>query len=315
MWTLQEAYLSPSALLADRKWKFLIVGDGLILSLNSLTSLAYSPASEVEDDTTRPGIVEVLVFTIKRWELSDLTSPSRMSLLIAAESRESTGPRAEAIMSVVGVTDWFDTYRLRHHRSPPPTNLVFGMYPLQSLIEAQRKIGGPFFLHHRAPQPTIDDAKLGGPLGTMLPLAHNKRYWQVAQAMNMATNHWSSSWSDDWEIHVDGSVVIKDAVILAGAGKQPITSADGSVSISSPNGYRRFESFSDWVKELPDVPFRFAVAIVRYSHRQFGILLEGVAQSLRESRLILVKTGIFMTEERWCRADLINPCSVNWVVL
>jgi hypothetical protein len=315
LWTLQEAYLCPSALLADRNWKFLSVGNRLLLTLDSLASLAYSPASDIEDPANRPGAVEVLMFTIKRWELSDLASPSRMSLLIAAESRESTGPRAEAIMSAVGVTHWFESFRLRHGRAPPQQNLVFGLYPLEFLIEAQRKIGGPFFLHHRAPENTIKDAELGEPLGTMLPLAYNKKHWQVTQAMNFSTTNWSTSLSDSWEIQLEGSVAIKDAVILAGTEIQQPGNADGPISVSSPNGYKHFESFSAWMKGLPDVPCRFAVAVVRYSHRQFGIILEGVPSRSDQSRLTLVKTGIFMTDGRWCGEDLMTISPVNWVVL
>ena len=248
------------------------------------------------------------MFTIKRWELSDLTSPSRISLLVAAESRVSTGPRAEAIMSAVGVTDWFGTCRLHHHSGPPQRYIVFGLYPLQFLTKAQSKIGGSLILHRRAPQPTIDDAKVGKPLRTMLPLAHNERYWQVAQAMNIRTKNWSVSWSDIWEIQVDGSVVIKVAAILAGTLSKPIQEP---ISISSPYGYQSFKSVYAWANGLPDVPYRFVVAAVRYSNRQFGVILEGVANGCR---LILVKTAIFMTEERWCREDLIKVSSVDWVV-
>lgn len=255
------------------------------------------------------------MFTIKRWELSDLASPSRMSLLIAAESRKSTGPRAEAIMSAVGVTDWFESFRQLHSKAPPQKNLVFGLYPLEFLTEAQHKIGGSFFLHHRAPVNTIADAKLGEPLGTMLPLAYNKKYWQVTQALNLSTTNWSTSLTDSWKIQIDGSVLVKEAAILAGTNYQPPEVADGPISVSSPTGYKRFESFAAWLKVLPDVPYRFAVAIVRYSHRQFGVILEGILSISAESRLNLVKTGIFMTDGRWCREDLVNSSFVDWVIL
>lgn len=115
------------------------------------------------------------MFTVKRWELSDLAFSSQMSLLIAAESRVSTSPRAEAIMSAVGVTDWFENYRLRYNRAPPQNNLVFDVYPLEFLQEAQFKIGGSFFLHRQLSQNTYEDITVGEPLAMILPLAYNRR--------------------------------------------------------------------------------------------------------------------------------------------
>ena len=315
LWTLQEAYLCPSSLLADRNWELLDIGKTHLLTLDNLASLAYLPPSDVTEPTSRPSAVEVLLFTMKRWELTDLPSPSRMSLLIAAESRRSTGPRAEAIMSALGATDWFEIYRKKHSRAPLHKDLVFEMYPLEFLQEVQRKLGGPFFLHHRSPTNTIEDAEAGEPLGTMLPLAFNSKKWQVAQAICFSTSGWQRSLSDQWLIQLDGSVIVREAAILntESDGSGPL--ADGPVSISSPDGYRRFDSFRAWASQLRQVPYRLAVAVVRYNYRQLGVILEGVGPPSPEGTLVLVKTAIFMTLERWCQADLIKVRSVDWRVL
>lgn len=315
LWTLQEAYLCPSATLADRSWNLLTIRNQMVITLDTLASLAYSNLTDNESSTNRPSIAEVLIFTIKRWELSDLASSSRMSLMIAAESRQSTGPRAEAIMSAMGVTGWFEKYRLQFNRAPPEDNLVFGLYPLDFLVEAQHNIGGAFFLPFRMPQNTYEDAASGKPLGTMLPLAHNRTKWQVAQAMNFATDNWSNSTSDTWEIQLNGSVVIRNAVILARNETDGAAGADGPVYISSPTGSRVFESFHIWKSEQPSAPYRFAVAVIRYGYRQLGVTLEGVRSQSNDSQLILVKTGIFRTEGRWCKEGLFGPSSVNWVVV
>jgi hypothetical protein len=218
-------------------------------------------------------------------------------------------------MSAVGVTDWFERYRIDHGKRPPQKNLVFDLYPLEFLTEAQQKIGGSFFLHHRAPQNTIEDALLGEPLGTMLPLAHNQKYWQVTQSMNFATTNWSMSLPDNWKIQSNGTVLVQEAAILASAHAETPKGADGPIQVSSPNGYKDFASLEAWMKTLPEVPHRFAVAVIRYSHRQFGIILEGVQPALDEPKLILVKTGIFITKGRWCSKDLINLDPTNWLVL
>ena len=315
LWTLQEAYLCPSSLLADRNWELLDIGKTHLLTLDNLASLSYSPASDVTEPSSRPGAVEVLLFTMKRWELTDLSSPSRMSLLIAAESRRSTGPRAEAIMSALGATDWFESYRKQHSRAPPQKDVVFELYPLEFLQEVQKKLGGPFFLHHRSPTNTIEDAEAGEPLGTMLPLAFNSKYWQATQAMTFSTSGWQRSLSDDWLIQLDGSVIIREAAILniEGDGSEPL--AEGPVSISSPHGYRRFDSFRAWESELRQVPYRLAVPVVRYNYRQFGVILEGVGPTSPEGPLVLVKTEVFITLERWCQEDLIKVRPVHWRVL
>jgi hypothetical protein len=313
--TLQEVYLCPSAFLADQNLKLLGIGDRLLLTLDNITSLAYSPASETNSPEERPGIVDILIFTVKRWELSDLTSPSRMSLLITTESRESEGPRAEAIMSAVGATTWFESFRIKTSTRPPQKDLMFNLYPLEFLTKAQHQIGGTFFLVRRSPPNTIRDAIAGKPLGTMLPLAHNSEYWQVSQSLNFSTMEWSLPLSNDWKIQLDGFVILKEAAILSDSNGKLSTNADGPISVASASGYDKFESFHSWMGTLPSVPHRFAIAVVRYHHRQFGIIVEGVPADSHENRLVLVKTGIFMTTDRWCRADLLVITSVDWIVL
>ncbi len=315
LWTLQEAYLCPSSLLADQQWNILSIKERLFLPLDNIATLAYSLAAVVDEPKKRPGEVETLIFTIKRWELNDLTSPSRMSILIAAESRQSSSPRAQAIMSATGITDWYEDYRKKNGRAHPQDKLIFHSYPYEFLVEAQHKIGGPFFLHLRQPSNTIQDAEFGEPLGTLLPFAHNKKHWQVTQSLNLPATDWSMSLTDHWEIQLDGSVIIMKASVLAGTGHQTSPGTEGPVSLSSPDGLKHFESFRAWIDDLPDVPYRFAIAAVRYGRRQFGITAEGVVSMADESRLILVKTGIFMTEGNWCREDLVESSEVDWVIL
>ncbi|KAG8529171.1 uncharacterized protein KY384_005806 [Bacidia gigantensis] len=315
LWTLQEAYLRPSSLLVDRDWNFLSIGKTALITLDNLASLAYGPPSEVAESKERPKAIEVLLFTMKRWELTDLSSPSRMSLLVAAESRQSTSPRAEAIMSALGITDWFERYRKQHGKAPPQKDLVFNQYPLDFLQEAQRKIGGSFFLHGRLPQNTFQDAESGESFGTMLPLAHNPKFWQVAQAFTFPASEWTMSLTDHWEIQLDGSVIMKEAAALY-SNKDELSSADGGpVTISTPEGYVPFDSFNAWASQLPEAPYRFAVAVVRYNYRQFGIILEGIESPARDGSIVLVKTAIFFTNERWCREDLVKPTPVHWRVL
>lgn len=67
--------------------------------------------------------------------------------------------------------------------------------------------------------------------------------------------------------------------------------ADGPILITTQHGQNHFESFHAWLQTLPEVPYRFAVAVVRYGLSQMGVILEGVQFSADHTKLILVKTG------------------------
>ncbi|KAI1079824.1 hypothetical protein F5B20DRAFT_154024 [Whalleya microplaca] len=316
LWALQEAYLCPSALLADRNWNYFKLGNRMMLTLDNLTSLAHSPASRViEADGTLPTMVEIFQFTMNRWELTDLSRPSQGSILLAAESRVATSSRAEAIMSALGFTSWYEEYRKRHGRAPPSKDLVLDAYPLEFLREAQRKMGGAFWLYGRDPPPSIRDVELEKPLGTLLPVACNKQTWRAAAAGHGLLTNWWGSFTDGWEIQLDGSVVVTRAAILVRNEQKLPKGRDGPVAVTMGDSYKEFQSFNDWMGSLPLVPHRFIVAVARYSNRFSGVVLEGKPSSMKEQKLLLVKTRSIQILERRFPEDMVDISSVNWVVL
>lgn len=317
LWTLQEAYLCPGAYLADKGWNFLRTIGGVPLTLDNLTSLTYSTASDVEDGATRPGIVDQLLFIVKRWELSNLTSPSRMSLLIAADSRVSRGPRAEAIMSAVGASDWFNDHVAKTGMAHPQKNLVFGLYDLEFMEEVLAKIGPPFFLTFRFPPNTLEDAVEGRPLGTMLPLSFSPEKWQTTMSIDFHTTNWTSGTTDGWRMQLDGSIWVSQAAILAHVDSDgwQLPAVDGPIRVPTLQGQNRFDGFRALFESRPASPRTFAVAVVRYGSHQLGVILDGVESPSETGKLVLVKTAIFQTEGDWCRPESAVLQTVNWQIL
>jgi len=75
----------------------------------------------------------------------DLVEPSRLSPFVAGSFRSCTGQRAEAIMSVMGITDWY-TSHIRAHGTPPAQDkLVLEKYPLEFVRETAQKLGAAFY--------------------------------------------------------------------------------------------------------------------------------------------------------------------------
>lgn len=121
-------------------------------------------------------------------DYTQLWSESQRSpemILGLASSRGSTGRRAEAIMSVVGATDWYQSEGAAG--TPTTHDPVFGMYPFAFVLEVRNKLGGMFFLSgtlnwtewdlkwpDNGDLPDRDPpskAKRGITLGTMLPFS------------------------------------------------------------------------------------------------------------------------------------------------
>lgn len=85
--------------------------------------------------------------------------------------------------------------------------------------------------------------------------------------------------------------------------------------MSFQDRYQQYKSVNAWSEALPEVPYRFAVGVVRYSRRQLGIVLEAVVSHSNSSEMALAKTEVLRTEEHWRQTDLITMLPVDWVIL
>lgn len=327
LWTLQEAYLCPGALLADRSWKLLGIGQGssaeILLTLDNLASLFSGPAGDVlsvdQRDIQKPSWVSALKRTLMKWQLIDLPLQNPGLLLLAAEARVATGSRVEAIMSALGCTKWFEAYR-RESDGLAPTqrlDLVLGMYPVEFLREAHRKLGGVFWLYRRGHPETMRQVNAGIPVGSLLPLASSPRAWQfVRDEIDIVEDLFFGKLTEDWEIQSDGSVVVRSAVTVFET-HGPGIERSGPFTIFSAGISRTFNDDIAWSSKADSyASVRVAAVVACDIDRCYGVVLEGKRCSEVEGRLILVRVAIFQTEGNWqWRTKNRDKEPVDWVVL
>ena len=356
VWTLQEAYLRPNMVLANKDWSVLCDPAGEPISFEELFSLNHvvwslgSYGTQVIGDfllkghgvedapvddfmqihvtsnfkaKCPPGPRQLDVFIAKTHLFAESIG-SRVDPLIQANGRFCTAGhrgRAEAIMSSLGITDWFN-------RKPHVENndLVLGMYPLEFLREASAKIGPDFYLaSNESPSPWIIFDPFTRLAGTMLPFgsARDSRH-----RMNSLARRGTVPCGDandlhpsvaSWQIQRNGGVRIHQAAILA-------WSKESSKEYRAPShskvmfgfwGSRRRESqeaiLSEWLAKQPTIFDTFAVSLTKGGSHNLGLILQGrrLGKSIR-----LVKVGFFVAGPDSVAQHAI-PLShhVDWIVI
>lgn len=172
LWTLQEAVLCPEIELYSRDWQRLEVVDGEPLSLTTFAVLLSSavnshPAKVPFSQGTSHRLIQInpagagvdlmlefpkgardLVYLVFLTQVNQvLTDLSPMRVLAAAGQRQyTTQDRSAAIMSAIGVTEWYHPDRVSESRSGDSSDhLILGNYSILFIREAARKIGALFF--------------------------------------------------------------------------------------------------------------------------------------------------------------------------
>jgi hypothetical protein len=221
LWTLQEIMIRPDMIMLDKNWRPLAVGNKLLIALDSLISLA-GELSATED---APKGVATLNSMFYDHHLSLLRTESRLVPLVLGANRVSTSPRAPAIMSAIGATDWFRGRTMQQFQSPEEADqLVLGSYPLDFVEEVRNLCGAEFFSCSTATATLVIDPASGTepapgyPLrGTMLP------FMPVPDELYQSTFESADSDGHDIDhpsvgsrrIHRDGSVTLPTAAIVA----------------------------------------------------------------------------------------------------
>ncbi|KAK8016927.1 hypothetical protein PG993_015116 [Apiospora rasikravindrae] len=215
-WTLQEACLCPDLILCKDDWEAFEIAEGTTVSLNQLIAITASfhgRALTVINPRTWPSPVKQL-FDIVRIVSGGDNLVSRLSILTSGVTRECERRRADAIMSAMGITDWYDTYFEQHREPPPEGDLVRGAYPLPFVKEVAAKLGSEFFLL-MSPEDLKPDSK-----GTLLPFG--KPGPPKLTPSNLTYGHYRFQGADtldhpslgNWSINSDGSVDIQEASVL-----------------------------------------------------------------------------------------------------
>lgn len=293
-----------------------------------------------EDDL--PFGVQDLITLLGQTFLDELIWLSPSAVLTFGQYRECHSRRSEAIMSIVGATDWFTKQISEHGTISVEENLVLGFYPAAFLNEVAQKIGPSFFsamhtnLGYLAGAVNIKqsewalDEKSKAP-GSTMPFTASSTNMAPPQKYEFSTfNHPSIK---DWLIQNDGSVVVRHAGFLT-FGDDEKVEKDNQDMIIAPDidhdnagGLEGFEietkesqDLETWLKEFscPDSNPNFAVCLNQQIYLnqdipgpQTGLLLKQVAK--QDETIIMVKIGLFFTTSS--RAWDISTKSVNWLIL
>lgn len=147
-WTLQESSLCPDITFCNRDWQPLELAPGTTVSLHQLMTLYHAErfATGGEAKYKEPTHAEAELLTIKKAVAGPLPQLSRCAILDLGARRTCQKRRAEAVMSALGVTDWYGDHVRQHNSPPPDENLVMGSYTLPFVREAAAKMGAEFFM-------------------------------------------------------------------------------------------------------------------------------------------------------------------------
>jgi hypothetical protein len=151
LWTLQELCLRPDMVLFDRQWHdFTLGGPGnAAIRLDDLVALWQRQATVRVDMHPEPdsnaldilndtfNSVRGVTYLFTSSGLQSFPNASMTTILTMGNQRHCTARRAEAIMSAIGVTDWY--YNDSQQQSPDHG------YSLPFLREAALKIGPDFY--------------------------------------------------------------------------------------------------------------------------------------------------------------------------
>ncbi len=371
LWTLQECVLRQDIKLYSREWEALTDRCGAAVDLRMLmmfisrTTNVACLESRIQTPLTNPNKYrsDIMALDERRrlvttWsppngvrDLQDLARFTRLADILGSLSpvtvftnaniRECTGDRAAAIMSAVGVTDWYLPWRLSsrggggrdcrqssQQEEDQKLPLVLGIYPLAFLREALRKFGAVFFETSSSKDimrlSTLDLVlRRREPVGSLLPLSRETDWAHNVAVANMQTkidvrDHEAVS---RWAIRADGAVDIPVAGIVAASDDD-----DQSTSEEIPAMIDWLEADMGWnigdgAVEVPDLVAKlreiargqcvYAVALYEDCGRQFGVLLQSPRANFLMRRRHLIKIGRYILKG----VEMPPSRDVDWVVL
>lgn len=236
-----------------------------------------------------------------------LESPSPTGLLMVANVRQCTGSRAPAIMSALGITDWYKS------KTKTDTDLVLNTYPLAFVKEAASKLGASFYesVIQRQKTPKWYERFNHAYKGSMMPFSATNGWHSRINAMPI---HYRYRPEDHpavktWTIKQDGCVVIKRAGIVASTQTPNSNESPMLLDIMGRGLAAQTRRFGDWAKELPEGVCAYAVSLLRDSEREYGLILQGHRKMWFTTQR-LVKVGTFILPE----AVFPPNTAVDWLV-
>jgi hypothetical protein len=303
-------------LIANSDWGLLEISTNVPVNLYDLVSVFRACEDySGEAPTSLSGMVEVF----KRCGLFDLTSLSRSEILIMGSRRECSKARAEAIMSVLDVRDWFTG-----DPKSREADLVMNLYPWRFVEEVRRKIGCLEFFGSMI-NPDADEWKVvytkiahgtwtvedPGIRGSLLPFGRHVLPSSFFGPLSLAIPHPTLC---NWEINKDGSVKISEValVMITDNGKP-------NCYIVGPDLYYDWKEVVQYDGNLPRI---FDLYFPEMPNYAVCLGIETITEGLRGVILKevsaghLIKVGNFLTDRKRVEGHEVELCyrQVNWIL-
>ena len=271
LWTLQEVCLRPDMYICNKSWELLTLHRTVPVSLDAMIAIIEEIITFHNLDLVKhlhfPLGPQKLWSVIRRTGISLVLRMSQQEVLGIGDRRECTGRRAEAIMSVLGTTDWYENQLNRPGISPQDEELVFGKYPLSFVREAKQNIDALFFsaISNKSILEMManDESSSTEAWGTMLPFQPGDEGHPKSSPIMDRVYVDSHPTVKCWMVESNGSVTITKAAILASSND---TTRDFHAFIYGPDVRRpiRYDmSFQQFCKSLkPNLP-KHAVQIAQ----------------------------------------------------
>lgn len=146
LWTLQEICLRPDMLLCDRNWNVFSVG-AVPVAMDDIVALFNQASHRIPENGLKspPRGWRDLTLAFHHTGIRSLLNLSRMDVLLLGNRRYCKRRRFEAIMSVLGSTQWYTASQASSPRSIDSEPLIRGKYPLVFIKEVQKQVGAAFF--------------------------------------------------------------------------------------------------------------------------------------------------------------------------
>lgn len=358
LWTLQEVALRPDIWLCARDWSYATC-DGItplpLIGLITIYETFWSTHEIARDLTLDPDISgqsHVALFELGTWRfrsgLAKLLDLDQVSLLTMGDRRECRERRAEAIMSALGITEWFteplrtiDPEQGSTFRSSLEQDLVLGKYPLRFVQELCRKIPGDFFGAFL--KRDIDTAAQSVSHGSLLPfdsrqtfyLDHYRVFRHQSTGIAPETHRSVRGWNilPTGQVHMPNAYILSSTALATSLSTSQVlparftglehqgTSRLAASFTSQFSKSRPYYNSPSWCSLHSWVASRrnetFAIVVQYLHNKNKGKILLTRLSGLIIERLpsgSLVKLTNFFAEDNFQSLNLSQDQPVGWVV-
>ena len=320
LWTLQEACLRPDMWICNKSWELLALNRAVPVSLDttiaiSQTVMRFFYSRELMEKA--PLGPRLLFGVLELTGMGSLLHMSQQEVLILGDQRECTGRRAEAIMSVLGTTDWYVNQLNQTAIFPEEDKLVLGKYHLSFVKEVKDEVGALFFCANSKESilKELENKDLGSrpeAWGTLLPFRPGLKGRPKDSPLSDGLFTDEHPTVKCWKVESDGSVTITTAAIIASTNDD---ANDFRAAIYGPDlkGYLQenasFRQFFESVK--PNLP-KYAIQIAK---GQQGNIRGIILMQISPDRDYFVKISDFGIESKNYKGSTPNVIECQWHVL